>query len=372
MRMSFSLFLLFIPITLHADCYHDYNGNPEGCKNAAGCYWYSLASTCADCPKTDDSGQGYYCPGSGAANQCPGWDSNGGRCPCPSAFPNSNTGTIYETNCYRACDSGNSDPNSTINYTDDCGLTLGDYGSTDETPPIICIENGVINSDIYHVERDFNNPNPTADWTTRCFLNERPCELFNNEFSDNPNATISGTAHWAWSTYSSRYYYNTNDCSVTVESNNINETAHCKTTAFYKYQDGPSNEGLAYDPGSGTNTTILYELKNYYCNECQSKYYPTTTTPNGMSLCGAPQSGDAYRVCSCHKIDDGYYTTCNPWTINTPRDSCAPSRCPAGKTSVDATSINECHYSADTKFCDANGCFNITNANNSNIWTWSY
>ncbi len=353
-RVLFLFMFLLIPHYVYGDNCAD--KNQTDCKNTAGCQYYNdeFVQYCGPCKS------GNYCPGVNDTNKCSDWEANAGVCHCPTQFPFSTPGRETDWDCYAPCTDGSDDPDNTVT---NCGITkiqydtsVGIYSDDDKANYVVsCIgDNGALtwydNNELYHAES-------RNDFT--CYLNTRPCEKFgvvlkkgNNIESITPNTTDTFTGNAIWTNESGNdYYYSTTDC--TYERIYSSTEIQCET--HQKYQSYDTQISKASNP-------IVYNVNtsSYYCKQCtNSRYYPTTDQPNGFPTCNNPNNGH-HKACKCEEIQKGYYGSCI-WDSTKELTACKKA-CPMGQTTTSGGSISsdDCHYSNQTKFCDAKGCFTLT------------
>ncbi len=335
MRMFLLCFLLFLPLTAKAAC-SEHNSDPDDCINTAGCY-YSNNVGCSNCPSNSNANSiGYYCPQNGiCANGTP---SDHGRCSCPDGYPLSAEGAQNNDSCYKNIDCHDESDN-----TEQC-----------KQSPRGNINCQNING--AHIE------NINGD--SKCYAGTRLCSLFGAV--NCTSEQISGTATRTSMHGDNVWSISSCSCGSTDFVNNDMLFCHGK-------QNGTS-PSFATVPDVGSTITYDNYTNNYsyYCTRCildngNTKYYANTTWSNGQC---SPGNG---RVCRCETSNDlGYWRDggCNSTTDWTDDNICKRVPCPAGKTTSEIlpTGILGCHYTNQTKFCDANGCFNITNVPAD--WNW--
>lgn len=124
---------------------------------------------------------------------------------------------------------------------------------------------------------------------------------------------------------------------------------------------------------SSVNVTLHYtRIPEYYCTECIPGAVAVVSSPHPAATgsCKKPEGSD-FTVCNCTVADKGWYVDTCTWQYplsEEQMDTCQINACPAGQTtdSTGSTSVDACHYTADTQFCDAAGCFSINDIQN---WT---
>lgn len=107
----------------------------------------------------------------------------------------------------------------------------------------------------------------------------------------------------------------------------------------------------------------------YYCKNCSELGYLSKVRTDSVDQATIDDYGYCYDNevssnqvwCSCVPVPQGYYhaaqTPCDSWATCNPFDNKTP--CFAGMTtsSAGSTRKEQCHYTSDTQFCDAYGCF---------------
>ena len=342
MRMFLLCFLLFLPLTAKALC-SDHNDHQGDCINAAGCYYLSNSGNCTDCPSNSNANStGYYCPQNGTCVD--GTPSDDGRCQCPTPFNLSTLGNADIENCYADIDC--------YNYDDSVERCEHHY------------DNDINCSRIRGAHIENINGNDT------CYAGSRRCRLFGSENCS--ESEISGTATRISGHSGNEWDISSCSCGVADFEDSTTLFCHGKQSGVRPSSSTVSNAGVAINYNGSRD--------GYYCTRCvldngNIKYYANTTDSNGTQC-----SPGGNHVCKCETSSElGYWREgkCNSgtdWTgNNTGNNICKRVSCPVGKTTNEIlpTDILGCHYSRDTKFCDANGCFNITDAGSGN-WDWDY
>ena len=359
--MLFLLLFLFVPMTALADNDLCQNMPQNTCISTGGCYWTN--NTCTQCE------EGHFCPGQNSLTSCPNWYANGGICSCPSEFPRSTQGTLEETDCYIQCSRTSDNADYT---TENCGVTKLNVQNNDCNITCKNSQNQLTSytfAEDYHVEMDANNE-------YGCYLNERPCNLFRAQYSIgneiteiNPNDSnqASGTAIWT-----EENGYQIKDPNATV-----NDTS-CKYQLTNRdYADKACKATIIFQPNewtiSSANNTVSFVVSGYYCTSCIDDvtislyHYPSTNTNNSQGCINPIDPEEQYyQVCLCNKIPQGYYRTVI-WNYQlNPSAGNYIAACPHGQTTNNpgaGVNIDSCHYSADTQFCDARGCFKLDDIN---------
>ena len=385
-KVPFCIFLCFFCLSSHAvvNCY-DYTNNNEcitnhycifengkctpNCTNIPTnqnnnelCESYTGCSITSDNEFDDVSCDlcidGSYCPGDMEPQQC------------PSPFSASAPGTASIDDCYAPCAS------SSDNYeqhTQHCGMTYRNFG----THNISCLINGQLTSDTidpwYHIEI-------TSDNIFGCYLNDRECNRF-NAIDHDGNGLIAdnmqGEAVWDANHNNGAGGYDISACRYKT----TNETLHnCIATIYYHPYNmqyvATAQDSIKFYTGDGNSGDVSNQ--DYYCTVCKDgPYYPVSVT--NIATCADPNDFESsgttyYQACKCEKIHQGYYYSASTqWTYASQvgQPNSYYTACPAGKTTLNdigGTSSVDCTYTRDTKFCDANGCFKITDADS---WNWS-
>lgn len=359
------LFFVLIPCVTQGAC-PEHNADRDACIAEPGCYYLQgsdelIGNWCKPCEENS------YCPGNTICSD--GTPSSDGSCQCPTPFTFSTRGTASIDDCYAPCAQDSDDYGQ---YTQHCGMTYRNFG----THNISCLIDGHLTSDTidprYHIEITSN--------TFGCYLNDRECNRFSAIDHDGEilqNSNMEGTATWEPHYNDDNGGYNVSNCRY-KSTNEQSASKHCTRTVFYSprnYDQHVSNaqEAIQFYTGDNYVTNADY----YYCTSCENgPYYPTNTNAtNCANPTDQENSGTIYYMaCSCEQIPQGYYRR-TQWNYEQPVNSTPLdtyyTACPAGKTTqnnIGGTSSGDCTYTRDTKFCDANGCFNITDADS---WSWA-
>lgn len=324
MRMFLLFVLLFIPVTSPA------NTAPEVCLNIGndatlcnstpGCV-YNPEATQNKCKQCEEK---FYCPNDQTEHQ-----------PCPSPFTDSDVGATSADECYMSedCD---------FNGSTWSGGCRRYYNNT-----IVCTNATA------HLE---NNT---------CYINARNCQKFN--YNGCNSGTISKN-DILWTNNK----WQVADCTCTEQFSD-NTSLHCSG----KRNKSPTDTSL-----SDVNQPISYtsaDITQYECFSCSSGYYApkvyNISDSDKPAKCKA-FSGQ-YAVCNCEATPQGTFSENCTWdVVSSGINPCPKNPCPKpGQTTngVGAgTSVGDCHYSSETKFCDAAGCFTISDAGANNVWNWNY
>ena len=391
------------------DC--NYWNNATDCDQTPGCHWSS--NQCNDCPR------GYYCNGSQAPQQCPEpfVDATGitalHECRaivtcgseeveiyCYAFDANGNCELDTQNSGYAV--QGNFDPNT---YYSNLPAPKVSYQSY--TQLWYTFNNFNETSDGYHIELKphYDAPRreqvPDDSWkpvsyTLQCISNTMPCSTFVNDPDDyNPengnqydsiSSTLTATNctthqligdNATWDSENS--VWNVSGCKCDLGQDQwIEDNDHKCMKKGHKVRDAlgqntttPINTVHSIYENVIFDTIDKPENTSAVCRRClpdnpgQNKYYYVQGLVDGhVKQCTLANVFMGYyrpRDCSGNNVDWGENTlTENP---------CPRKECPAGKTTSEPMPIgsNNCHYSSQTKFCDANGCFHITDAPD---WSW--
>lgn len=319
--------LLSLPLCAYGSITPTVNcsGNQNQCDSKPGCKY--LLNACTPC------GNGEYCPGDGTSKNCAN-ETNG-------TFEFSPNGSTDITDCYKKIDENdNYCEKQDGNHIQTCGLFY-----PDSIPKCWDTNTGEYDT-AYHIENG-----------NKCYSNIRNCNLFGQNGCD----TVSGRLKWSldeyWTSTGANSTYNC-ECEKTGIPHNS-----CIADATY------SLTGINHDNDT-EHATITFGTtpSSYECKKCPAGKYLVQSDFTSNSQC----AGNTV-ACSCTDVEQGFYST--ECTING-TSLCQRTPCPKpGQTTNGpgaGTSVNACHYSPDTKFCDATGCFDIPDAGNDNVWHWTY
>lgn len=313
MRMFLLFILLLIPLNGYAD--NPCRGlDPESCTATAGCY---LANECVQCKEE------YYCP-AGESNRKKCSDLGDGT------FTLSDAGATEEEDCYKKVDC--------IHWFKNTSKTCKSYYDSS----LIDCGDGMNSNTTVHLEND------------TCYTGYLNCDQFNNDCT----GTVSGYTKWdpsigKWHTAPT----STNRCRCESDYTSETCTGTQKHLTYYNqvYID--------------RTTQINFVPSEYFCKQCMPGYYVNAATDINSDHENDDCEND--KVCKCTIVPKGYYINGQcpaiPDSItNMNNDICPPSPCPAGQTTdgPGALSLTECHFTADTKFCDAGGCFTLGDIKN--------
>lgn len=324
----FLFFVLFLfPVMASAANCSNFNNNPETCGATPGCHYHDNIQKCKKCAED------YFCTG---------WNNQEAECSerTDGDFPKSEEGS---------------------DSIDDCYADIDCYDYDDSVERCERLYDNDINCSIIrgaHIENI--NGNDT------CYAGSRRCRLFGSENCS--ESEISGTATRISGHSGNEWDISSCSCGVADFEDSTTLFCHGKQSGVRPSSSTVSNAGVAINYNGSRD--------GYYCTRCvldngNIKYYANTTDSNGTQC-----SPGGNHVCKCETSSElGYWREgkCNSGTDWTGNNICKRVSCPVGKTTNEVlpTDILGCHYSPDTKFCDANGCFNITDAD-SGIWNWDY
>ncbi len=321
-RILFLSILLFLPIYAYGSITPTCPSDSGLCDSTPGCK--SMIGGCQAC------GPGEYCPGNGVIKTC--------TTEAGSDFEFSPDGSTDITDCYKKIDENN-------NY---CEKENGEHIATcglfysNGTPKCWDAITGEYDEN-YHIES--NN---------KCYSNIRNCERFNKSGCD---GAVSGRLKWSvdeyWTSAGTAYNCECKQTEILYGS--------CIADVTYSLTD--------IDPDNDTEqATITYAPSSYECKKCPAGKYLVQSDFTSNSQC----AGDTV-ACSCTNVDQGYYST--ECTIKG-TSSCQQTPCPKPGQTTNGVgagkSEQDCHYSSETKFCDATGCFDIPDAGGDNVWHWTY
>lgn len=302
--------------------------NRDICMQVPGCYFRSTGydTECARC------GEGSYCPGDGNVKECD-TETNG-------SFEYSPNGSTSQNDCYKKIDNTNNYcEKQDGSHIQTCGLFY-----PNSTPKCWDTNTGEYDT-AYHIES--NN---------KCYSNIRNCKLFNNSDCD---GVVSGSLKW---TKNENEWYTTGQYNCECEKTGIQYNS-CIADVTY------SLTGIAPDNDTEQATITFGDApSSYKCTKCPAGKYLVQSDFTSNSQC----AGNTV-ACSCTDVEQGFYST--ECTIRG-TSSCQQTPCPKpGQTTNGAgagKSEQDCHYSSETKFCDATGCFRIPDAGYDNVWHWTY
>ena len=310
--------LLFIPMTSLANVDPEicFNIGNDGnlCNSTAGCFYDSLYPTSDKCRQCE---RGSYCTATETEPQ-----------PCTSPFTDSDLGATSAEECYQ-----------TINCRD--------YADESQECRHYNTNNGP-----YRCGNDFQIPAHIEGTGTQCYYNTRLCDKFGTP-NECHNGTVDGAAFW------NNDLWNIQACKCTQ-----NNFLHQSCLATIEKKTTLTTQASAQ--GSITYDNVSY----YYCTGCPAGSYVNPDTDfQTNSTCYTGPGSSSLIVCQCTESEQGFYSS--GFTISYPIDNGSTStyanppyleKCEFGKTTSDpgATSADDCEYTDQTKFCDAKGCFTLT------------
>lgn len=315
MRMLFFVVLLIIPgmaRAVNSDCRQITGQNTQTtCENTAGCHWEN------ECYPCDED---HYCPGNNNEQTDCSTVGNGN-------FDKSDEGSESSAECYKqiTCEKADGAPDNNCRH----------YNTSNN--PYRCGSNLMTHA---HIESD------------TCYYNFRNCQKFT---SDGCTGTIrSLDIPWTGNEWDVSYC----EC---IEPFSNNSSLNCS---------GQQTKKTTSQSASNVNETIHYtdgEITQYECRSCLAGYYVQRVyyifDSDRPAKC-TPYSGQ-YSVCSCVSTPQGTYSENCSWSdITDGTNPCPKYDCPnpGQTTNGDGAGINQnaCHYTSDTQFCDAKGCFSLS------------
>ena len=385
MRVIIAFFFVLLTFCAHAqktDCETIVNA-PDTCKNTAGCHYES--SICRNCDP------GSYCSGTNNQEISCSIGTQG-------LYPHSAEGAEGSNECYRPVTCSNQ-----ASGTAQCKY----YGDLQAGGQGVCCPGS--NCTGYHVENlaEFEHGDDDA---LECYANTRNCDLFSYstpgvQLAENGHPEIAGAATWTGN------YWNIENCVYNPTGDSHQPLSHL-FMAKHCYTKNLSWK--SYLPSiASAQTEIEYDitysnptLGGYYCDACEAGYIvdpdsSEKTNPDvqfhfyyayqdpyngGITIeydywkyDDCKQDDHETYVCKCSQIPQGYYTEgddCN-WeyaqfhhqlSLADVHEFCHYYSCPAGKTTdgPGANGYSACKYRTNTKFCDASGCFSLSDINS---WT---
>lgn len=304
--------LLFIPATsmgnTPAETCNQYRDNESSCNQTAGCFYDSLYPTSDKCRQCE---RGSYCPATETEPQ-----------PCTSPFTDSDLGATSINECYKSEDC---DLNGVV-WSQGCRRY---YNNT-----VVC------NSASAHMEGD------------ACYINARNCQQFASEGCSGDIRSLD--ILWTGTGWNVSYCECTEQFSNTPSLNCSGQQIKKTTSTLLSGVD----QQIDYTNG---------EIKQYECFSCIPGYYAprvySISDSDRPATC-IPFSGQ-YSVCNCEATLQGTYSENCTWSVvSNGTNPCPKHDCPNPGQTTDGiglgTSPDSCHYSPDTKFCDAKGCFTLS------------
>lgn len=202
------------------------------------------------------------------------------------------------------------------------------------------------------------------------------------------NATLSGTARW-WTTnyddinnpdnpYPGQEYWDVSGCTCTENTNTLNEDRKCYGHGTFKaIQSNPNSENI--NPVHSIWEHIIFndnDPEDFLCVKCApGPYYANYLAGiKSVDSCIEVPGFGYYREQSQSNYCNDNNNNGVTWSYNSngqlDNNPCARKPCPVGKTTSVLGPIGSgaCHYTDQTKFCDAKGCFHIDDAPGN--WNW--
>ena len=224
----------------------------------------------------------------------------------------------------------------------------------------------------YHIEVTGDN--------AKCYSNTRNCNLFTTGSTAVPS--VSGTAIW------DDNKWNVDGCR---KANQQITGAHCTGVLV------ATNSNI-----TDATADIWTNTNKHFCTKCDAGYIVAGAgyiyQNASIDFCGSvtgtsgiPTSGFPFYICNCaEQAPSGYYTDgqsiCD-WSSENDDNQCKKNanyfgnyaqccqKCGPGQTTNEgggATSEDDCHYTTQTRFCDAHGCFYLSDLgwDADNGYTW--
>ena len=316
---------------------------------------------------------------------------------CPGGFPNSAAGSWNQNQCY---------------YTTNCA-GVNQHSASTSTPhtcrvyysgKVVCknsntqptcsgawspnTNDGICNLNQASLE-GFDDNDGNLDYTyhievtgdnAKCYSNTRNCNLFTTGSTAVPS--VSGTAIW------DDNKWNVDGCR---KANQQITGAHCTGVLV------ATNSNI-----TDATADIWTNTNKHFCTKCDAGYIVAGAgyiyQNASIDFCGSvtgtsgiPTSGFPFYICNCaEQAPSGYYTDgqsiCD-WSSENDDNQCKKNanyfgnyaqccqKCGPGQTTdlvSGATSADDCHYTTQTRFCDAHGCFYLSDLgwDADNGYTW--
>ena len=208
------------------------------------------------------------------------------------------------------------------------------------------------------------------------------CTYLNNigasvEQTNCAHENITGNAHWvARDDENNTFgfgYWDVSACKCGF-NNQLNDSMHCYGNGSYPIMEN-APISIVHSVGEHIIFNPEAHSSDFVCTKCQAGPYYVPGNDNVVTVTGCepvPSYGSWRKP-----KHNGYCNDDNnngtTWTYPLDGNPCPLKPCPAGKTTTEYGPIGSasCHYTNQTKFCDANGCFNITDAADGG-WNWDY
>ena len=211
------------------------------------------------------------------------------------------------------------------------------------------------------------------------------------------NASFSGYAHWQsiddMNNGQYRGYWDISECKCIEPNNILDEERNCYSGGGTLDAIQETNhEAGNINPVHSVWEHVIFSSSNFFCTKCKAgpyyaNYLPGLRKVESCTLLPDDQNhGKGYwrkpyqdKYCNDNNNSGVFWSVADYSTgaldiaPENREGPCAIQACDAGKTTDDWGPIgsNACHYSDQTQFCDARGCFNIPDAANNAIWNWS-
>ncbi len=211
------------------------------------------------------------------------------------------------------------------------------------------------------------------------------CTYLNNigasiEQTNCANENISGNANWVSQDDENNTlgfeYWDVSACKCRFNNQlNNSEHIHCYGNGSYPIMEN-APISIVHSVGEHIIFNPEAHSSDFVCTKCQDGAYYVPGNDDNVVIVTGCEPVPSYGFWRKPK-HNGY---CNDetnngttWTYPLDGNPCPLKPCPAGKTTTEYGPIGSgsCHYTDQTKFCDANGCFNINDAANGG-WNWDY
>lgn len=382
--------------------------NSAACDSAPGCYYDSstYASGCRACQEGDDTTAGRYGPG--CESQCDSITDSSNSSISDFRFGhqhmddqnNAIRGARTKYECYKKLDKDPNDTDETghgkkckdesdhdIEYSADTstGLKCRQYYRDDGKSYVSCdgttTGTDSATGNVTDTDSDGNGYHMEG---AQCYKNERKCRLFSSnclvsseshqvETDDSQQGNVQWGAYIDPNNNETKHkwkYDDTSNCKCKI-AGDLTEKS-CNGTKYNPIRSMSNTEtvnaSISYlNPNSPDDSTVW---AHYTCTGCLAGYYANGDTNNSFNCVPAPQ---------------GYYSTgCGTVWINVDNPTGSGTRdctlysgilkpCYAGMTSNSgADSVQDCHYTSQTQFCDAWGCASYSDlvGSNADDWWW--
>ncbi|MBQ7185361.1 MAG: hypothetical protein IJR92_00955, partial [Alphaproteobacteria bacterium] len=218
--------------------------------------------------------------------------------------------------------------------------------------------NSWISQNQYHLE-------PTSGTNQKCYSNTRNCNLFT---TSGTVSGVEGRALWDNSQRNWQVYITAQDykCKKTETNKQIRTFNSCGDVNCIATQVSSPTAGARV---STATTEIAYDyIDYYYCTSCindeNMARVPVVVSEQNCIISGrAYCSSNNAKSCRCKPVPRGYYKSPSSCSWDNDTDtlpSCTEPCGPGQTTDGGATSAADCHYTTQTRFCDAHGCFYLS------------